>query len=173
MRWSASRRTASVACMWPSSVNRASMMPGSWRVAVKCRLNSLCPWRSRIIYEEYRPVWQSATPASARELFVSRADHPYLWAVRRAKMGASSGFPIDLILFGMIAAFLVLRLRSILGRRTGFERQAPPVQPPAGPTATGPVIDGHAETAAPAATRTLPDPASPTGQALAQMRAID
>lgn len=29
-------------------------------------------------------------------------------------MGASS-FPIDLILFGMIAAFLVLRLRSILG----------------------------------------------------------
>ena len=31
-------------------------------------------------------------------------------------MGASSGFPIDLILFGMIAAFLVLRLRSILGR---------------------------------------------------------
>ena len=41
-------------------------------------------------------------------------------------MGASSGFPIDLILFGMIAAFLVLRLRSILGRRTGFERPAPP-----------------------------------------------
>ena len=30
-------------------------------------------------------------------------------------MGASSGFPVDLILFGMIAAFLVLRLRSILG----------------------------------------------------------
>ena len=26
----------------------------------------------------------------------------------------SSGFPIDLVLFGMIAAFLVLRLRSIL-----------------------------------------------------------
>ena len=31
-------------------------------------------------------------------------------------MGAS-GFPIDLVLFGMIAAFLVLRLRSILGKR--------------------------------------------------------
>ena len=42
-------------------------------------------------------------------------------------MGAS-GFPIDLVLFGMIAAFLVLRLRSILGKRTGFERPAPPVQ---------------------------------------------
>ena len=44
-------------------------------------------------------------------------------------MGASGGFPIDLVLFGMIAAFLVLRLRSILGKRTGLERQAPPVQP--------------------------------------------
>jgi predicted lipid-binding transport protein (Tim44 family) len=88
-------------------------------------------------------------------------------------MGASSGFPIDLILFGMIAAFLVLRLRSILGRRTGFERPAPPVQAPAGPTAAGPVIDGHAEAAAPSTARTVPDPASPTGQTLAQMRSID
>ncbi len=35
-------------------------------------------------------------------------------------MGASGGFPLDLVLFGMIAAFLVLRLRSILGRRTGL-----------------------------------------------------
>ena len=33
------------------------------------------------------------------------------------------GLPIDLILFAMVAAFLVLRLRSVLGRRTGFERQ--------------------------------------------------
>ncbi len=41
------------------------------------------------------------------------------------------GFPIDLILFGMIAAFLVLRLRSILGRRDGFE----PTQAPARPRA--------------------------------------
>ena len=57
-------------------------------------------------------------------------------------MGAGSSFPIDLILFGMIAAFLVLRLRSILGRRTGFERQAPPSQPPAGQNAAAPVIDG-------------------------------
>ncbi len=87
-------------------------------------------------------------------------------------MGASSGFPIDLILFGMIAAFLVLRLRSILGRRTGFERPAPPFQAPAGPTAAGPVIDGHAEAAASPAAHTLPDPASATGQTLAQMRSI-
>ena len=50
-------------------------------------------------------------------------------------MGASGGFPLDLVLFGMIAAFLVLRLRSILGRRTGFERP-PQANPPApGPAA--------------------------------------
>jgi predicted lipid-binding transport protein (Tim44 family) len=88
-------------------------------------------------------------------------------------MGAGSSFPIDLILFGMIAAFLVLRLRSILGRRTGYERPpAQPYQPPPGPTAAGPVIDGHAE-AQPASNRPLPDPAGPIGQTLARMRTID
>lgn len=86
-------------------------------------------------------------------------------------MGAS-GFPVDLVLFGMIAAFLVLRLRSILGKRTGFERPAPPVQQaPLRPA--GPVIDAKAEPAAPAAAQTVPDAASPTGAALARMREID
>ncbi|EFH11892.1 hypothetical protein HMPREF0731_1897, partial [Pseudoroseomonas cervicalis ATCC 49957] len=41
----------------------------------------------------------------------------------------SGGFPVDLILFAMVAAFLVLRLRSVLGRRQGFER--PPQERPA------------------------------------------
>jgi predicted lipid-binding transport protein (Tim44 family) len=35
---------------------------------------------------------------------------------------------LDIILFAMIAAFLVLRLRSVLGRRTGHERP-PPADP--------------------------------------------
>jgi len=85
-------------------------------------------------------------------------------------MGASGGFPIDLVLFGMIAAFLVLRLRSILGRRQGFERPAEPragVRPPA---ADAPVIDAVAERV-PA--RPLPDAASPVGQALTRMQAVD
>jgi len=88
-------------------------------------------------------------------------------------MGATGGFPIDLVLFGMIAAFLVLRLRSILGRRTGFER--PPMQPPqAAPgIAAGPVIEGRAEPAPPAIARPVPDPASPLGQTLARMHGID
>jgi predicted lipid-binding transport protein (Tim44 family) len=88
-------------------------------------------------------------------------------------MGASGGFPIDLVLFGMIAAFLVLRLRSILGKRTGFERQAP-VQPVPGvrPNAP-PTIDGRAEPVTPPVATTVPEAATPTGQALAGMRAID
>jgi predicted lipid-binding transport protein (Tim44 family) len=91
-------------------------------------------------------------------------------------MGASSGFPIDLILFGMIAAFLVLRLRSILGRRTGFERpaQPPPYQPQAGqPAPPGPVIEGHAETPVTTAAREVPEPASALGQTLERMQAVD
>ena len=44
----------------------------------------------------------------------------------------TGGLPVDLILFGMVAAFLVLRLRGVLGRRTGFERPAKPEARPAG-----------------------------------------
>ncbi len=83
-----------------------------------------------------------------------------------------SGFPIDLILFGMIAGFLVLRLRSILGRRTGFERsQDARIRPNAG--LGGRVIDVVPEPVPPAPTRPLPDAASPAGQALARMHRID
>lgn len=36
------------------------------------------------------------------------------------------GFPFfDIILFAMLAGFLIFRLRSVLGRRTGHERQRP------------------------------------------------
>ncbi len=86
-------------------------------------------------------------------------------------MGASGGFPIDLVLFGMVAAFLVLRLRSILGRRTGFEKP-PQAQRPAGPAATGPIIDAQPEPIS-ASKRPLPDPGSAPGQGLARIQAKD
>ncbi len=85
-------------------------------------------------------------------------------------MGAG-GFPIDLILFGMIAAFLVLRLRSILGRRDGFEPSQQAPGRPASRTA-GPVIEGRAEPAA-VPGRPVPDAASELGQTLAGMRRVD
>jgi predicted lipid-binding transport protein (Tim44 family) len=84
-------------------------------------------------------------------------------------------FPVDLILFGMVAAFLVLRLRGILGKRTGFER--PPRQPERVPGAPVPgrVVEADAVDVAPAeAVRTgVPDPRSPAGQAVARIRAVD
>jgi len=88
-------------------------------------------------------------------------------------MGAGGSFPVDLILFGMIAAFLVLRLRSILGRRTGFERQTPQYQPQPGSAAAAPTIEGQAEPPAPAAARHIPEPNSAVGQTLARMKSID
>jgi hypothetical protein len=40
-------------------------------------------------------------------------------------MSNSFGY-IDIILLGMIAGFIILRLRSILGRKTGHESKAYP-----------------------------------------------
>lgn len=88
-------------------------------------------------------------------------------------MGSSGGFPIDLIIFGMIAAFLVLRLRSILGKRTGFERPAAPVQPIQPRTPMAPIIEGRAEPVPPPGATHMPEAGTPADQALAAMRAID
>ncbi len=89
-------------------------------------------------------------------------------------MDFGTGFPVDLILFGMIAAFLVLRLRSILGRRTGYERPPQPYQPAQPPLSRpGPIIEGRAEPPASATTRPVPDAASPLGQTLGRMRGVD
>ncbi|GAB0115104.1 Tim44/TimA family putative adaptor protein [Acidisoma sp. C75] len=104
-------------------------------------------------------------------------------------MNFPGGFPVDLVLFGLIAAFLVLRLRSILGRRTGFEGrppQTPPLGTPrqagrpfrgpqeqAGVRRGGPVIDGRAEPVQPRPARPLPDPASPLGEQLRRLRGQD
>ena len=88
------------------------------------------------------------------------------------------GFPIDLILFGMVAVFLVLRLGSVLGKRTGFEKQAAepvaPAQPVGGTAPSRPqrrVIDAVAEPPVP--TRPLPAADSPIGVQLAAMAATD
>ncbi len=80
------------------------------------------------------------------------------------------GFPIDLILFGMIAAFLVLRLRSILGRRQGFER--PNLRNAAAARLmTGRVVDAVAEPVV--AGRALPEASSSAGQVFARMQMVD
>jgi predicted lipid-binding transport protein (Tim44 family) len=46
----------------------------------------------------------------------------------------------DIILFAMVAAFLVLRLRSVLGRRTGNERRRDPLARGATPPAENKIV---------------------------------
>lgn len=84
-------------------------------------------------------------------------------------MGADGGFPVDLVILGGIAAFLVLRLRSILGKREGFER---PAEMPQAVTPGRPMP--MPQTLSPAApSRAIPDAASAVGQSLARIAALD
>ncbi len=82
-------------------------------------------------------------------------------------------FPIDLLLFGMVAAFLILRLRSILGRRTGFERPRQPETAPGVPGVrrSAPVVPLRTEPVTRA--RPVPEPGTITGQALTQMGTLE
>src|ERR1700722_10683794 len=116
---------------------------------------------------------QAANQNRVPDSFVIRRTRAYLCVIKEDVSMGASGFPIDLVLFGMIAAFLVLRLRSILGKRTGFERPAPPVQQAPMRPATGPIIEAKADPATPPTAQTVPDAASATGQALARMQEID
>ncbi|MBV9554046.1 MAG: Tim44 domain-containing protein [Alphaproteobacteria bacterium] len=73
----------------------------------------------------------------------------------------------DIILFAMVALFLVLRLRSVLGRRTGNERRRDPFLRRAAPAADKAVPLGRA---APA--RALANAAPPAGTVAAGLAAI-
>jgi predicted lipid-binding transport protein (Tim44 family) len=65
-------------------------------------------------------------------------------APRRRPVEMGDGYQIiDILLFAAIAGFLVLRLRSVLGRRTGLEQRRDPFTPP------------------PAAPQIVPPPVSP------------
>lgn len=77
-------------------------------------------------------------------------------------------FPVDLILFALVAAFLALRLRSVLGKRVGIQPAPMPV--PLRPEAAGKVIDGKAEQVE-AATYDIPAQNTRVGQLLADAQA--
>ena len=84
---------------------------------------------------------------------------------------------LDLILFAMIAAFLVFRLRGVLGRRTGHER--PPPDPHAKRTGEPPpkdnVVDLHDPTGLVEEDETIAaeDPDDPLVAGVAQVRSAD
>jgi predicted lipid-binding transport protein (Tim44 family) len=75
-----------------------------------------------------------------------------------------ASFPVALVLLGAIALFLILRLRSVLGKRVGFEK--PPIAPGQMQNfSSGPIIEGKALSAQ-AGSRAVPDPRSPLGERL-------
>jgi len=79
----------------------------------------------------------------------------------------------DIILFAMVAAFLVLRLRSVLGRRTGNERRRELLR---GPATTGEKVVTLGQRPAPAAAPGAapgPAPAGTVAGGLAQIAAAD
>lgn len=85
-----------------------------------------------------------------------------------------NGFPIDLVLLALVAGFLVLRLRSVLGKRTGYERPPLPDQQSVGlrgPSA--PVIDGYVEPGRARAGRPVPSPHTNVGQVLSRIAQAD
>lgn len=78
------------------------------------------------------------------------------------------GFPVVLVIFAGIAIFLILRLRSVLGKRVGFEK--PPLQ--SGGLVPGFQPDQVVKDQAPspaAPNRSIPDPRSELGQRLMQI----
>src|SRR5437868_10518877 len=84
----------------------------------------------------------------------------------------------DIILFAMVAAFLVLRLRSVLGRRTGNERRRPGVvrqaEPPRDQIPADKVIAfGQRPNGAPPPPATPEPPADAVPAGLAPIRDAD
>lgn len=87
---------------------------------------------------------------------------------------------LDIIFFAMIAVFLVMRLRSVLGRRTGHERQRDPFAGRRAEEAQGdkvvPLPDRNRPMPPDATASPRPSAeadASPLQQGLAQIRAVD
>lgn len=77
----------------------------------------------------------------------------------------------DIILFAMVAGFLVLRLRSVLGRRTGNERRRDLFV--RGPGTAGDKVVPMAPRVTPAALSSAPPPANTVAGGLAQITAAD
>ncbi|WP_114392197.1 Tim44/TimA family putative adaptor protein [Oleisolibacter albus] len=90
-------------------------------------------------------------------------------------------FFIDILIFAMVAAFLVFRLRSVLGRRHGEERQRPNpfAQQPPRPGMPQPVGDSDNVVPMPGRTPVEPPPPPPSDgpvsleDAIRQIRAAD
>jgi predicted lipid-binding transport protein (Tim44 family) len=79
----------------------------------------------------------------------------------------------DIILFAMVAAFLVLRLRSVLGRRTGNERRRDPIVRRAEPTGDKVIAFGQRPNGAAPPPATTEPPGDAVAAGLARIRDAD
>jgi predicted lipid-binding transport protein (Tim44 family) len=82
----------------------------------------------------------------------------------------------DIILFGMVAAFLVLRLRSVLGRRTGNERRRDLYlrgPAPTGDNAAPDKVVTLGQRPSAAALAAAPPPANTVAGGIAEITAVD
>ncbi|MBV1838353.1 Tim44/TimA family putative adaptor protein [Acetobacter estunensis] len=84
--------------------------------------------------------------------------------------GSFGHFPVDIVVLALIAAFLALRLRSVLGKKAGF--QPLPMPAPSARSAPGPVIDAQAESS-PSVRFDIPTPATRVGAVLASITQRD
>ena len=161
----------------------------------KTRLNSVCPWRikiTRVFLNSGRAEekscssdWDGSTdreaayPRTNALAVVPPAPHVVniqprpgaryvsTAAGRGREMGDFQQY-FDIILFAMVAGFLVLRLRSVLGRRTGNERRRELFVRRTRPaTEKGPALIEPSPSAAAAATAAPPaDAGATTGSAV-------
>jgi predicted lipid-binding transport protein (Tim44 family) len=79
----------------------------------------------------------------------------------------------DIILFAMVAAFLVLRLRSVLGRRTGNERRRDPIVRRAEPTGDKVIALGQRPNSVAPPPATTEPPGDAVAAGLARIRDAD
>jgi predicted lipid-binding transport protein (Tim44 family) len=79
----------------------------------------------------------------------------------------------DIILFAMVAAFLVLRLRSVLGRRTGNERRRDPIVRRAEPTGDKVIAFGQRPNGAAPPPATTEPPGDAVAAGLTRIRDAD
>lgn len=80
---------------------------------------------------------------------------------------------IEIIVFAVIAGLLVLRLRSVLGRRTGTERRRDPFPPPAGETPPEKVVPLPPPRGRPATPPPASAAAAPLALGLARLKSAD
>lgn len=88
-------------------------------------------------------------------------------------MNFSVDLPISIIFLVLVTAFLVLRLRSVLGNRTGFERK-PEKSVPVSALQNSPVIEGvGTPVQPPKVIREIPGSESEVGQCLTRITQIE